>query len=249
MALRFVAVGAMALARRAPRPPQVEARLALANLHRPGAPTPSVVISLGLGLAVIVALALVDVNMRDQLHPLADGADAEFLFRRRAQHRRRAVPRISGARSARREDRRGADDARPDRQDRRRRGGRLPRQGERAMGAGGRSRRDLRRCAAAGLDGRRGRLVGQGLQRAAARLARIRHRRRARAEDRRRPHRQCARPQRDGEDRQHSQGQLAQLRDQFRAGVFARRPSRARPIRCWSPPCSTARRTAHRNSR
>ncbi len=80
VALRFLALGAMALARRAPRPPTVETRLALANLHRPGAPTPSVVISLGLGLAVIVALALVDVNMRDQLHPLADGATPNFYF-------------------------------------------------------------------------------------------------------------------------------------------------------------------------
>jgi putative ABC transport system permease protein len=80
VALRFLAIAAMAIARRAPNPRQVEARLALANLHRPGAPTPSVVISLGLGLAVIVALALVDVNMRNQLHPLADGGTPNFYF-------------------------------------------------------------------------------------------------------------------------------------------------------------------------
>ena len=36
-------------------------------IHRPGALTPSVVISLGLGLAVLVALALVDANLRAQL--------------------------------------------------------------------------------------------------------------------------------------------------------------------------------------
>jgi len=53
--------------------------MAIANLHRPGALTPSVVISLGLGLAVLVALALVDVNVRDQLHPLA-GATPSFYF-------------------------------------------------------------------------------------------------------------------------------------------------------------------------
>ena len=35
--------------------------------------------SLGLGLAVLVALALVDVNLRDQLHPLA-GATPSFYF-------------------------------------------------------------------------------------------------------------------------------------------------------------------------
>ena len=94
------------------------------------------------------------------------------------------TPRLSAnfsqRRGAGRESRRGADDARPHRQDRRRRRGRFPRQGERAMGAGGRSRRHLRRCAAAGLDGRRGPMVGQGLPGPAARLARIRDRRRAR---------------------------------------------------------------------
>jgi putative ABC transport system permease protein len=79
-ALRAVASASMALARIAPRPPFVEGRLALANLHRPGAPTPSVVISLGLGLAVIVTLALVDVNLRDQLHPTADLGTPNFYF-------------------------------------------------------------------------------------------------------------------------------------------------------------------------
>ena len=79
-ALRGVASASMALARIAPRPPFVEARLALANLHRPGAPTPSVVISLGLGLAVIVTLALVDVNLRGQLHPTAGLGTPNFYF-------------------------------------------------------------------------------------------------------------------------------------------------------------------------
>jgi putative ABC transport system permease protein len=38
-------------------------RLALANLHRPGTPTGSVVLSLGLGLTVLVAIALVEGNL------------------------------------------------------------------------------------------------------------------------------------------------------------------------------------------
>ena len=38
-------------------------RLALANLHRPGAPTGSVVLSLGLGLTVLVTIALVEGNL------------------------------------------------------------------------------------------------------------------------------------------------------------------------------------------
>ncbi len=42
-------------------------RLALANLHRPGAPTPIVMLSLGLGLTVLVATALIEGNLREQL--------------------------------------------------------------------------------------------------------------------------------------------------------------------------------------
>ena len=77
--LRGVAWGAMALARLAPRRGPMEWRLALSNLHRPGAPTPAVVLSLGLGLAVIVALTLVDVNLRAQLKPGAAGTP-DFYF-------------------------------------------------------------------------------------------------------------------------------------------------------------------------
>ena len=50
------------------------------GLDRPGAMTPSVVISLGLGLAVLVTLALVDTNLRSQLHPNAGGATPSFYF-------------------------------------------------------------------------------------------------------------------------------------------------------------------------
>lgn len=65
--LRLVSVGVMRLARRLPRPKLTEARLALTNIHRPGALTPSVVLSLGLGLALLVALAQIDGNLRHQL--------------------------------------------------------------------------------------------------------------------------------------------------------------------------------------
>ena len=80
VALRGVASAAMAIARRAPRVRSVEWRMAIANLHRPGAPTPSVVISLGLGLAVLVALTLVDFNLRAQLRPGAHGETPNFYF-------------------------------------------------------------------------------------------------------------------------------------------------------------------------
>ena len=39
----------------------------IANIHRPGALTPAVVLSLGLGLTLLVALTLIDGNIRDQL--------------------------------------------------------------------------------------------------------------------------------------------------------------------------------------
>src|SRR6202035_494321 len=54
--LRGIAALLMALARRLPRTRITMLRLAIANIHRPGALTPSVVMSLGLGLAVLVAI-------------------------------------------------------------------------------------------------------------------------------------------------------------------------------------------------
>ena len=78
--LRFVALAAMAMARRAPRPASVVWRLALANLSRPGALTPSVVLSLGLGVAALVALTLVDSNLRAQLSRAQPGETPSFYF-------------------------------------------------------------------------------------------------------------------------------------------------------------------------
>ncbi len=80
VALRLVAAGAMALARRAPRARSVAWRMAIANLHRPGALTPSVVLSLGLGLAVLVALTLVDSNLRGELQRATPGQTPSFYF-------------------------------------------------------------------------------------------------------------------------------------------------------------------------
>lgn len=55
------------LARRAPRVRSTSLRLAIGNIHRPGALTPSVVLSLGLGLTLLVSLALIDGSLRQQL--------------------------------------------------------------------------------------------------------------------------------------------------------------------------------------
>ncbi len=56
-------LGVTALARRVHGTRHPGLRLALANLHRPGAPTASVVLSLGLGLTVLVAIAMIEGNL------------------------------------------------------------------------------------------------------------------------------------------------------------------------------------------
>lgn len=67
MVLRAVAVALQDIARRSPRVRSTALRLAIGNIHRPGALTPSVVLSLGLGLTLLVTLALIDGNLRSQI--------------------------------------------------------------------------------------------------------------------------------------------------------------------------------------
>jgi putative ABC transport system permease protein len=67
VAFRLAAAGVVALAKRLPRARTPGLRLAVANLHRPGAPTGSVVMSLGLGLTVLVAIALIEGNLSRQV--------------------------------------------------------------------------------------------------------------------------------------------------------------------------------------
>ena len=64
--LRAIAGAVMALARRLPRARSTMLRLAISNIHRPSALTPSVVLSLGLGLAMLVAITQIDGNLRRQ---------------------------------------------------------------------------------------------------------------------------------------------------------------------------------------
>ena len=78
--LRIVAIGLMALARRLPRPRMAAPRLALANIHRPGALTPSLVLSLGLGITLLVALSLIDANMTRQLTQTLPDKAPNFFF-------------------------------------------------------------------------------------------------------------------------------------------------------------------------
>lgn len=78
--LRAVSWGLMALARRMPRPRQPALRMALANSHRPGALTPSLVLSLGLGVALLSALAFIDVSLTRQLTQALPERAPSFFF-------------------------------------------------------------------------------------------------------------------------------------------------------------------------
>ena len=70
----------MMAAARAGKPRLAGLRLALANLHRPGAPTPIVMLSLGLGLTVLVATALIEGNLREQLTQRIPSDAPAFFF-------------------------------------------------------------------------------------------------------------------------------------------------------------------------
>jgi putative ABC transport system permease protein len=80
LVLRLLAWALMAIAAKLPRPRSTALRLALANIHRPGALTPSVVLSLGLGLALLVTLTLIDGNLRRQLTQSLPKSAPSFFF-------------------------------------------------------------------------------------------------------------------------------------------------------------------------
>jgi putative ABC transport system permease protein len=79
--LRLVAALVMAMARRAPRQNSTMLRLAIANIHRAGALTPSVMLSLGLGLAMLVTIAEIEGNLhREFAAALPDKAPSFFFL-------------------------------------------------------------------------------------------------------------------------------------------------------------------------
>lgn len=55
-------------------------RLAIANLHRPGTPTGSVVLSLGLGITVLVAVALIESNLASEIEERMPRDAPSFYF-------------------------------------------------------------------------------------------------------------------------------------------------------------------------
>lgn len=78
--LRAIASLLMIVARNLPRPRFTMLRLAIANIHRPGALTPSVVMSLGLGLAVLVTITQIDGNLRRQFMAALPEHAPSFYF-------------------------------------------------------------------------------------------------------------------------------------------------------------------------
>jgi putative ABC transport system permease protein len=80
LVLRIVGSLVQWIAKRAPRMRSTPLRLAIANIHRPGALTPSVVLSLGLGLTLLVTLALIDGNLRRQIAGQLPERAPNFFF-------------------------------------------------------------------------------------------------------------------------------------------------------------------------
>ena len=80
LVLRLIALATMWIARRLPRQRSTSLRLAIANIHRPGALTPSVMLSLGLGLALLVTVVEIDGNLHRELAEALPDKAPSFFF-------------------------------------------------------------------------------------------------------------------------------------------------------------------------
>jgi putative ABC transport system permease protein len=78
--LRLIAIVTMWIARHLPRQRSTVLRLAIANIHRPGALTPSVMLSLGLGLALLVTVVEIDGNLHRELADALPDKAPSFFF-------------------------------------------------------------------------------------------------------------------------------------------------------------------------
>ena len=78
--LRLVAQLLMSLARRLPHARSMALRMAIASIHRPGALTPTVVLSMGLGLALLVTVVEIDGNLRQQFMAALPEKAPSFYF-------------------------------------------------------------------------------------------------------------------------------------------------------------------------
>ena len=73
-------MGVKDIARHVPSPRHPSTKMAIANIHRPGSLTSSVILSLGLGLSLLVALATIDGNLRQQISNSLSDEAPDFFF-------------------------------------------------------------------------------------------------------------------------------------------------------------------------
>jgi putative ABC transport system permease protein len=78
--LRLVALALMRGAAHLPHARAMSLRMAVANIHRPGALTSTVVLSLGLGIALLVTVVEIDGNLRQQLAHEMPAKAPSFFF-------------------------------------------------------------------------------------------------------------------------------------------------------------------------
>ena len=247
--LRVIAALMMILASRAPRARATGLRMAVANIHRPSALTPTIVLSLGLGITLLVTVIEIDGNLSRQFANELPARAPSFYFldipadqsERFGAFLRTAGPigKIGGSANA----------ARAHRFRRRHPGGEY--QAERGCRLGAAKRpRDLpmrtRSPAARDWSKENG---GGRLRRAAARFVREAHRRRPRPETGRPGRRQCPWTQHHRDDRQHAHGRLGEPWHQFRDGVFAECVSRRAAHPSRDPDLSRWRHAGGRGSR
>ena len=78
--LHVVAALLMMVARRLPRPHSAGLRMAIANIYRPSALTPTIVLSLGLGITLLVTVIEIDGNLRRQFSNELPARAPSFYF-------------------------------------------------------------------------------------------------------------------------------------------------------------------------
>ena len=218
----------MLAAKRLPHTRITALRLAIANIHRPGALTPTIVLSLGLGVALLVTVIEIDGNLRQQFEAaLPDKAPAFYFVDIQSQDAERFDAFIKER----------APEARLER---------VPMLRGRIVAANGIKAEDLKPAPdiAWVLQSDRGitytgdmpqgsRLVegqwwGRDYQGPPLISFEKKIGARPQAQDRRSGDGECARTQHHGQHRKLPDGRLAKPRHQFRAGLFAERfPRRA----------------------
>ena len=80
LVLTLLGVAIRNVAARLPRPRGTLARLALANLHRPGAQTGRLVVALGLGLTLFTTLAVIETNLSGQIRSTIPARAPSFFL-------------------------------------------------------------------------------------------------------------------------------------------------------------------------